>query len=191
MLQAALQTDQPSYMTLEHDSQRLDADAVEALMRAHQGELLCYARSFVRDEEVARDIVQETFIKLWKKPPEPRAVRAWLYRVCRSCAIDHWRRHHTENRHRAEMSPELFAQRPDRSPTPAQALLHRDDKGTLFAHLATMPERQQELLRLKFQAGLSYKEIAEATGLTVTNVGFILHTALTALKNHINANHTH
>ena len=42
--------------------------------------------------------------------------------------------------------------------------------------------RQQEILRLKFQSSLSYKEIAEVMGLSVSNVGFILHKAIQKVR---------
>ena len=48
--------------------------------------------------------------------------------------------------------------------------------------LDTLPENQQEVVRLKFQNGLSYREISEVTQLSVTNVGYLLHTAIKALR---------
>ena len=48
--------------------------------------------------------------------------------------------------------------------------------------LARLPENQQEVIRLKFQQGLSYKEISSVTGLSVTNVGFLIHTGLKRLR---------
>ena len=48
--------------------------------------------------------------------------------------------------------------------------------------LDRLPETQQEVIRLKFQHGLSYKEISASTGLSVTNVGFILHTGIKRLR---------
>ena len=54
-----------------------------------------------------------------------------------------------------------------------EALLH------LIEHL---PRNQQEVVRLKFQNGFSYKEIARITELSVTNVGFLIHTAVTRLR---------
>ena len=48
--------------------------------------------------------------------------------------------------------------------------------------IATLPPRQQELLKLKFQGDLSYRDIATATGLTVSNVGTLLHQALSTLR---------
>jgi len=48
--------------------------------------------------------------------------------------------------------------------------------------LETLPASQQEVIRLKFQNELSYKEISQVTGLSVTNVGFLIHTGLKAIR---------
>ncbi len=48
--------------------------------------------------------------------------------------------------------------------------------------LDQLPDNQQEVVRLKFQNEMTYQEIADVTGLTVTNVGFLLHTALKRLR---------
>jgi RNA polymerase sigma-70 factor (ECF subfamily) len=53
--------------------------------------------------------------------------------------------------------------------------------------LATLSENQQEVVRLKFQSGLSYREISEITDLSVTNVGFLLHTALKKIRERLEA----
>jgi RNA polymerase sigma-70 factor (ECF subfamily) len=45
-----------------------------------------------------------------------------------------------------------------------------------------LPKNQQEVIRLKFQHGLSYKEISTVTNLSVTNVGFLIHTGLKVLR---------
>ena len=52
----------------------------------------------------------------------------------------------------------------------------------LLQALADLPTNQQEVVRLKFQDGLSYRDIAEVTGLTQSNVGYLLHTAVKRLR---------
>ena len=51
--------------------------------------------------------------------------------------------------------------------------------------IGALPDRDQELLRLKFQEGLSYKQISAVTDLSVSNVGFILHKALRRLRSEL------
>ena len=50
----------------------------------------------------------------------------------------------------------------------------------------SLPERQQEVVRLKFQSGLSYKDISAVTNLSVSNVGLLLHKAVRAIRKGIN-----
>lgn len=66
--------------------------------------------------------------------------------------------------------------------SPAKNAVLTDDKHTLKSLMGNLPEREQEVLRLKFQNGLSYKEISEITELSVSNVGFILHKTLKELR---------
>lgn len=58
----------------------------------------------------------------------------------------------------------------------------RDSAEKVFRMLDQLPDNQQEVVRLKFQNDMTYQEIADVTGLTVTNVGFLLHTALKRLR---------
>lgn len=67
-------------------------------------------------------------------------------------------------------------------PTAAEVLEQRDEQGRVTRLLAELPERHREVVAMRFAGGLSYKEIAGVTGLSETNVGFILHTALKTLK---------
>lgn len=71
--------------------------------------------------------------------------------------------------------------------SPAEVVEQRDSAAAAMRLLAELPERQQEVVRLKFQAGLSYREIAEVMDLSATNVGFLIHTALRALRTKMNA----
>ena len=50
------------------------------------------------------------------------------------------------------------------------------------AVLESLPDNQQEVIRLKVQNGLSYREISEVTGLSVSNVGFLLHRGIKTLR---------
>ena len=66
--------------------------------------------------------------------------------------------------------------------SPEATVIARDSADKVFRMLDQLPENQQEVVRLKFQNEMTYQEIADVTGLSVTNVGFLLHTALKRLR---------
>ena len=70
---------------------------------------------------------------------------------------------------------------PDAMP-PDELLEQRETEDRAIALLDRLPETQQEVIRLKFQNDLSYREIADITGHSVSNVGFLLHTGIKRLR---------
>ncbi len=71
---------------------------------------------------------------------------------------------------------------PTSDPGPSERLTQKETAGALLRLLEKLPARQQEVLQLKFQNGLSYQQIADVTELSVSNVGFLIHRGLTALR---------
>ena len=71
---------------------------------------------------------------------------------------------------------------PDREADPGAALERQEAVGRATAVLNALPENQREVIRLKVQHGLSYREISTVTGLSVSNVGFLLHKGITTLR---------
>jgi RNA polymerase sigma-70 factor (ECF subfamily) len=158
---------------------------IQCAIEKHEGSLLRYAQHFVHDLETARDVVQDTFLQLCRRPDEelrPR-VAQWLFTVCRNRAIDVCRKERRMKLAPEDQLADQLAQKSDMvSMHPGAALEKSEAAEGLLAQVSRLPNRQQEVLRLKFNAGLSYKEIAEVTGLTSSNVGFILHTAISKLR---------
>lgn len=157
---------------------------VQNAIENHENSLLRYAQHFVHDLESARDVVQDTFLQLCRKPDEKLQERMpqWLYTVCRNRAIDICRKER-----RMKLAPENqlageLADSTDPATNPVAALERSEAAEGLMSQVSKLPDRQQEILRLKFHAGLSYKEIAEVMGITSTNVGFILHSAISKLR---------
>ena len=170
-----------------------------ALLDRYERPLICYACSIVGDLDSARDVVQETFIKFAQggmkemtrdecgmtngaepqtPPTEHRSPNpeAWLFTVTRNRALDHLRKH------RRIIPMELPDDRPCAAPGPAAAIEQRESAATIFDLLDALSPNQREVIRLKFQNDLSYREIAEVTELSVTNVGFLLHAGLKKLR---------
>ena len=106
----------------------------------------------------------------------------WLYRTVHNLAVDHQRR---ANRitlfgdGKDEDSPANDIA--DSQPMPDEQIARWEGIGLVRLVLETLDERSRELIRLRFNEDLSYKEIAERTGLTVGHVGYLLHHALKAM----------
>ncbi len=67
-------------------------------------------------------------------------------------------------------------------PAPADVLAHREDHALILRLLDDLPQGQQDVIRLKFQNGFSYKEISRISGYSVSNVGFLIHTGLKTIR---------
>jgi RNA polymerase sigma factor (sigma-70 family) len=84
--------------------------------------------------------------------------------------------------HRGAKSGHRSADIPDEAAGPSTALAAQDDAARLREMLAILPKREREVVRLKFESGLSYHEISAATGLSTSNVGYLLHHAVQKLR---------
>ena len=152
-------------------------------IRNQQGGLIRYTNKIVRDEATSKDVVQDGLIKLWDQsfPESKKLVPPWLYRVCRNLAIDHYRK---QCKHTAiESIEESF-----------QILGSEEEKlmnKEVFQALKMLPKKNQEVMVLMFQEGLSYKEIAEVTQITVSYVGVIIHDSLKTLRHALKEENTH
>ena len=146
----------------------------------YQGRLIRFAARITGDVELARDVVQDTFLRLCREDVEHVRdhLPAWLFRVCRNRALDV----------RKKEGP---LQTLDDTGTPARegpnadphAQLEKgDDARRVLAALAMLPAPQQEVLRLRFQEELSYKEISGVTGHSVGSVGFLIHDGIKKLR---------
>ena len=65
---------------------------------------------------------------------------------------------------------------------PTDQIQQQEQTEILNDRISELPQKQQEVLRLKFQSGLTYREIAEVMDVSATNVGFLLHTAIGKLR---------
>jgi RNA polymerase sigma factor (sigma-70 family) len=151
-----------------------------------EGPLTAYAARITRDLERARDVVQETFIRLLGEERgtiEPYLAE-WLYTVCRNKALDIRRK----ERRMAALVDVGAGQQEAASPQPAEVVDRAETLARVLRYMTHLSENQQEVIRLKFQHGLSYKEISAITGLSVTNIGFLIHTGLKNLRERLETN---
>lgn len=129
----------------------------------------------------APDVVQDAFARLCeadRRDLEGREAE-WLFTVCRRRAIDLHRR----DRVRALAPPDAD----EGGAAPDEAMLLAEQLDRLRAAVASLPERQRAVLRMRFDEGMSYQEIHERSGWSVSYVGWLLHTTLRALRERMEA----
>ena len=153
---------------------------VEQALAQSEGPLIGYAWGIVHALERARDVVQDTFIRLYQQDREKvqRGLKTWLFTVCRNRALDILRK----EKRMVALEDEKAARIESKAVAPDRAADWVERVAQVMNALDRLSDNQREVIRLKFQQGLSYNEISEATGLTSGNVGFLLHTGLKRLR---------
>lgn len=152
---------------------------VQSVLEEFEGPLLRYALRITGNLELAREVVQEIFLQLCREERSALEGRLaqWLFHVCRNRALDVQRKEH-----RMSVVTDLDLRSVPAEAEPAPALEQHEASSQLSLLLERLPPSQQEVIRLKFQSGLKYREIAEVTGHSVSNVGVLLHTGLKRLR---------
>ena len=153
---------------------------IEQAMADYESPLLGYATTILHDLDRARDVVQDTFIRLCQQdlPKVRDNLKSWLFTVCRNRALDLLRKDKNiqpidEIRWQRIAGPDL---QPDEQ-------FDRDERvAEVMKYLDRLSANQREVILLKFQQGLSYQEITKITGLTSGNIGFLIHTGLKRLR---------
>ena len=165
-------------------------ETIEELFGALESPLLSYTLRLVGDLSVAEDIVQEAFMRLHAQFNKVHEPRRWLYRTAHNLALN--QRRQTAKIVSLELPPlegtAASTETPDPLPLPDEQIARWEGIGLVRLSVETLDERSRELVRLKFNEGLSYKEIAARTGLSVGNVGYVLHHAIKAIATELAKN---
>lgn len=151
--------------------------ALEALFLQEEGALLRFAYGIVRRREVAEELVQDGFIKLIRHEDDLQNPRAWLYRAVRNLSLNYLRKHRRETLRQMSEGDEVVSD--DEEPDARMERMER--VGMLRLCMAGLASDDQTMLRMKFEDGKSYKEIAEALKIGIGNVGYRLHHLLKQL----------
>lgn len=142
--------------------------------------LIGYASTILNDIDRARDVVQDTFVKLCQQDIDKveKHLKAWLFTVTRNGALDILRKEkHTQPlediRWKKVAGPDL---------QPDEVADSRERMVRLMEYMHRLTDNQREVIMLKFQQGLSYQDIQQITGLSASNIGFLIHTGLRRLR---------
>jgi RNA polymerase sigma-70 factor (ECF subfamily) len=155
------------------------ADDYADLYREYLPRILNYVRLRVDGEALAEDLTAAVFERAVSRQHTLRrreAFGAWLFRIARNMVAGYYRGR------RLTVPLEQAGNRPAPEPSPQEAAMRREELALLRAALATLSEREQEIIRLKFGGGVSNKEIAKILRLRAGHVAVILYRALRKLR---------
>jgi RNA polymerase sigma-70 factor (ECF subfamily) len=164
---------------------RADADAFTSVFEAHRDAVHAYFVGRVSDPELARDLVQETFLRVWRRLGEVKGLdeerrRAWIFTVARNLTIDTYRagatRRATEEAVRREA-----AVGPATVPGPHHQAELAERLVELDTAIRKLPEDQRIVLSMATAGGLTSREIGEALGKPPGTVRYQLSQARTQL----------
>ncbi len=143
----------------------------------HSDGVYRFALKHLRDRDTAKDVVQESFARLWQKVEEVDATKAksYLFTTAHHIMVDTVRR--------GQRSARMEEHHEDLAFTGEGA--QPDLKRIIDAGLATLPEVQRSVILLRDLEGYTYEEIAELTGLNLTQVKVYIYRGRTALKEFI------
>jgi RNA polymerase sigma factor (sigma-70 family) len=159
-------------------------NSIEEVFLALEAPLLAYALRLLKEPAMAQDVVQEAFVRCHADFKSVRDPRRWLFRTVHNLALNQHRRDskviplHPATGDSSSREVDLT----DPQPLPDEYITRLEHIGLVRLSLGTLDERSRELVRLKFDDELSYKEMSTRTGLTVSNIGYLLHHALKSIE---------
>lgn len=165
-----------------------DTDSLGAFLGRYQHSLLRFVGKLLGDHDAAQDVVQETFLQVARRPGrllEVTSCHNWLLRVARNLGVSRIRRDSRARKHTEILKERVAAERTE-ADSPARALEKEELHAAVRTAIDRLAPRYREVLLLKIEEEKSYREISEITGLTVTNVGYLLHRAMKELSIKLN-----
>ncbi|MBP3440284.1 MAG: sigma-70 family RNA polymerase sigma factor [Tidjanibacter sp.] len=148
-------------------------EAISQLIERHSSRVYDYIRMMVKDAQVADDIYQETFIKAVRVIDEGRYKEngkflSWVMRIAHNQVIDHFRAEkQNKNITPTTAGYDILAQASPAEKSIEDRLVGEQIEADVRKLITFLPDEQQEVVRLRYYDGLSFKEIAEHTEVSI------------------------
>ncbi|MDE6207418.1 MAG: sigma-70 family RNA polymerase sigma factor [Muribaculaceae bacterium] len=150
-----------------------DNEAFDRLLLRHKTRLYNYIYQIVRDSDLADDIFQETFIKVITTVKQGRyndmgKFAAWVTRIARNLAIDSFRAEKAEGAVSTDdANLDVLNRRELSEKNIEDSLIELQTEADIRALIERLPDVQKEVLNMRYYNDLSFKEIAELTGVSI------------------------
>ena len=148
-------------------------EAFDVLLRRHQDRVFNYILKIVKNEDVANDVFQETFVKAIMTIKQGRYTEngkfpAWITRIAHNLIIDFYRQEKSENLQSCDVEEIDVLNKKELSEETIEDIIITDQIHQDVKHLVTvLPESQKEVLLMRYYRNMSFKEIADATGVSI------------------------
>lgn len=148
-------------------------EAFDALLKRHQDRVFNYILRIIKNEDLANDIFQETFVKAILTIKQGRYTEngrfpAWISRIAHNLIIDYYRQEKSENLQSADMGDINILNRKELCEATVEDLIINDQILNDVKYLINeLPELQREVLHMRYYLNLSFKEIAEKTDVSI------------------------
>lgn len=148
-------------------------EAFDTLLTRHQQRLFNYILRLVKDSDVADDIFQETFVKAIMMIKQGRYTEsgkffAWISRIAHNLMIDFYRQEKSDNTVSADNADiNLLNRRELTEDTIEDLIVDRQISDDVRRIMMSLPEPQREVIEMRYYRDMSFKEIADATGVSI------------------------
>jgi RNA polymerase sigma-70 factor, ECF subfamily len=170
-----------------------DESALATLIERHQSKIFGFIYSKVADRDVSDDIFQDTFIKVIKTLKsnaynEEGKFLPWVMRIAHNLVIDHFRKNKKMPLFRETEEFSIFSIMTDNEPTIENQIITNQVETDLKRLIEELPDDQKEVLVMRMYQDLSFKEIAELTGVSINTALGRMRYALLNLRKVIEKN---
>ncbi len=148
-------------------------EAFDALLKRHQSRVFNFILKVVKDEDVANDIFQDTFIKALLTIKQGRYTETgkfggWLSRIAHNLIIDYYRQEKSENLQSADLNDKDILNRKELcGGTIEDRMVEEQTRDDVKELIERLPDLQKEVLKMRYYQGLSFKEIAQITDVSI------------------------
>jgi RNA polymerase sigma factor (sigma-70 family) len=152
---------------------RGEQSCFEQLIQRHKNKVFAYISLYIRDQALAEDLFQDTFMKVIQsvkagKYQDNGKFISWVMRIAHNLIIDHFRRVKQMNTvSNDNYESDLFNSKRFAEETIEDTMIKRQIQKDIRRMITQLPDDQREVVILRHYAGLSFKEIAEITNVSI------------------------
>ena len=150
-----------------------DQSAIETLINRHRSKVYTYILLTIKNQQLAEDLFQETFIKVIQslrrgKYRDNGRFLSWVIRIAHNLIIDHFRKEKQMNSVSNDDSEvDLFNSKKLSDDNIEELIVNSQIKAEIRALINELPDDQREVVLLRHYGGLSFKEIADQTDVSI------------------------